>query len=375
VHILATKALHTTEDFPKIGKSAKMFWREEKEAKMRAVLKKEETVGFTIEDVAVPEVGDDEILVKVEVASICGTDVHIYDWNNWAQHRIKPPLIVGHEFAGRVVERGKEVKRVKIGDFVSAETHIYCNQCDMCLMNHREVCRNLRILGVDINGAFAEYVKIPERVAWINPPEIPSKYASIQEPLGNAVDTVLAEDISGKTVLVTGAGPIGLLAIGVARVCGATKIIASDLSNYHLEIAKLMGADIAVNPREQNLREVVLNETHGLGVDVALEMSGAKSALNDCLTLTKYLGRVSLLGLFDDSVEINLTDDVIFKKLRIYGITGRRIFETWQIVSDLLRSGRLNVAPAITHTFKMEEIEKGIQLMKEHKSGKILLYP
>ncbi|MGB9832472.1 MAG: L-threonine 3-dehydrogenase [Caldisericum exile] len=342
---------------------------------MRAVLKKERDVGFVIENVPIPTIGDDEILVKVEVASICGTDVHIYDWNEWAQNRINPPLIVGHEFAGVVVEKGSEVKRINVGDFVSAETHIYCNHCDMCLMNHREVCRNLKILGVDTNGAFAEYVKIPERVAWVNPKEIPHKFASIQEPLGNAVDTVLSEDISGKTVLVTGAGPIGLLAIGVARVFGATKIIASDLSNYHLEIAKRMGADVVVNPKETNLREVVLNETHGLGVDVSLEMSGAKSALSDALKLTKFLGRVSLLGLFDNGVEINLTDDVIFKKLRIYGITGRRIFETWQIVSDLLRSRRLDVSPVITHEFKLEEVEKGIELMKSHQSGKILLYP
>jgi len=342
---------------------------------MKAVLKKERAVGFVIEDVPMPSIGDDEILVKVEVASICGTDVHIYDWNEWAQNRISPPLIVGHEFAGVVVDKGKEVKRVNIGDFVSAETHIYCNHCDMCLMNHREVCRNLKILGVDTNGAFAEYVSIPERVAWVNPKEIPHRFTSIQEPLGNAVDTVLAEDVSGKTVLVTGAGPIGLLAIGVARVFGATKIIASDLSNYHLELAKKMGADVVINPKEQNLREVVLSETHGLGVDVALEMSGAKSALHDALALTKFLGRVSLLGLFDNGVEINLTDDVIFKKLRIYGITGRRIFETWQIVSDLLASRRLDVSPVITHEFKLEEVEKGIQLMKTHQSGKILLHP
>jgi len=342
---------------------------------MKAILKKERAKGFVVEDVPIPQIGDDEILVRVEVASICGTDVHIYDWNEWAQNRINPPLIVGHEFAGVVVDKGKEVKRINIGDFVSAETHIYCNHCDMCLMNHREVCRNLKILGVDTNGVFAEFVKIPERVAWVNPPTIPHKFASIQEPLGNAVDTVLSEDISGKTVLLTGAGPIGLLAIGVARVFGATKIIASDLSDFHLEIAKKMGADVVVNPKTQNLKEIVLDETKGLGVDVALEMSGSKSALNDALKLTKFLGRVSLLGLFDNNVEINLTDDVIFKKLRIYGITGRRIFETWQIVSSLLASGRLDVSPVITHEFKLEEVEKGINLMENHQSGKILLYP
>lgn len=342
---------------------------------MKAVLKKERAVGFTVEDVDVPKIGDDEILVKVEVASICGTDVHIYDWNDWAQKHVNPPLIAGHEFAGVVVDKGKAVNRVNIGDFVSSETHIYCNHCDMCLMNHREVCRNLKILGVDTNGAFAEYVKIPERVAWINPKEISHKFASIQEPLGNAVDTVLAEDVSGKTVLVTGAGPIGLLAIGVARVFGATKIFVSDLSNYHLEIAKQMGADVVVNPKEADLKEAVLDGTHGLGVDVTLEMSGSKSALKDALSLTKYCGRISLLGLFDNEVQIDLTDSVIFKKIRIYGITGRRIFETWQIVSSLLSSGRLDVSPVITHEFKLEEIEKGVELMKTYQSGKILLYP
>ncbi|MEF3244841.1 MAG: L-threonine 3-dehydrogenase [Caldisericaceae bacterium] len=342
---------------------------------MKAVLKKEKGVGFVIEEIPTPSIGDDEILVKVEVASICGTDVHIYEWNDWAQNRIKPPIVVGHEFAGVVVEKGKEVKRINVGDFVSAETHIYCNHCDMCLMNHREVCRNLKIIGVDIDGAFAEYVKIPERVAWVNPKEIPHKFASIQEPLGNAVDTVLAEDISGKTVLITGAGPIGLLAIAVSRIFGATKIIATDLSNYHLEIAKKVGADVVVNPLRENIYDIVLSETHGLGVDVSLEMSGSKNALRDALKLTKYLGRVSLLGLFDKSIDIDLTNDVIFKKLRIYGITGRRIFETWETVSLLLSSKRLDVSPIITHEMKFEDIDKGIELMKSHQSGKILLYP
>ncbi|MGC8722208.1 MAG: L-threonine 3-dehydrogenase, partial [Caldisericaceae bacterium] len=312
----------------------------------------------------------------VNVASICGTDLHIYIWNDWAKSRIKPPIISGHEFAGTVVEVGKSVKRIKKGDFVSAETHISCGHCFQCLIGHPEICENLKILGVDINGAFAEYVAIPEKVLWVNPPTIKEDFASIQEPLGNAVDTVLAEDVSGKTVLITGAGPIGLLGVGVARVFGATKIIVSDLSDYHLDIASKMGADIVVNAKSTDIKQVVLDETNGHGVDVGLEFSGSEIAFRDLLKSVRAGGRVSLLGLFNNSsVSVNLNDDVIFKKIRIYGITGRRIFETWNIVSNLLSSGRLDVAPVITHKFPLEEFDKGMELMEHQMSGKVLLIP
>jgi threonine 3-dehydrogenase len=343
---------------------------------MKALWKESAGRGLVLKQTLIPQIGDEETLVKVSVASICGTDLHIYIWNDWAKGRIKPPIIAGHEFAGTVIEVGKNVHRVKKGDFVSAETHISCGHCFQCLIGHPEICENLKILGVDINGAFAEYVEVPEKVLWVNPPTIKEDFASIQEPLGNAVDTVLAEDVAGKTVLLTGAGPIGLLGVGVSRAFGATKIIVSDLSDYHLDIAKKMGADVVINAKTTDIKKVVLDETHGHGVDVGLEFSGSAHALNDLLKAVRSGGRVSLLGLFDsNSVCINLNDDVIFKKIRIYGITGRRIFETWNIVSNLLSSGRLDVSPVITHKLPLEEFDKGMELMEAKMSGKVLLIP
>ncbi len=343
---------------------------------MKAVVKTERKRGAEVLNVPVPKIKDDEILVKVKAAAICGTDLHIYVWNKWAEEKIHPPQIMGHEFVGEVVETGKEVKRIKKGNYISAETHISCGHCYQCLTGHPEVCENLKILGVSRDGAFAEYIAIPEKIAWKNPENLPVEFAAIQEPLGNAVDTVLAEDVAGKTVAITGVGPIGLLAVGVARASGATKIIVSDLSDYHLEIAKKMGADVAVNAGKENFKEAVFEETDGLGVDVGLEMSGSGKALNDLLSVMTPGGRVSLLGLFgEDFVPVSLNDNVIFKKLRIYGITGRRIFQTWVIVSRLLSSGRLDVSPVITHKFKLEDFEKGMKLMEEKKSGKVILYP
>ncbi len=343
---------------------------------MKAVVKTERKRGAAFMDVPEPEFGKKDILVKVKAAAICGTDLHIYQWNKWAEEKINPPQIMGHEFAGEVVAVGKEVRRVKVGDFISAETHISCGHCYQCLTGHPEVCENLRILGVSRDGAFAEYIAIPEKIAWKNPENLPVEFAAIQEPLGNAVDTVLAEDVAGKTVAITGVGPIGLLAVGVARVSGATKIIVSDLSEYHLSIAKKMGADVVVNAAETNFKEVVMEETKGLGVDVGLEMSGSERAFNDLLSVMTPSGRVSLLGLFgNDSVSVPLNDNVIFKKLRIYGITGRRIFQTWEIVSRFLSSGRLDVSPVITHKFPLKDFEKGMELMEKKLSGKVILYP
>lgn len=340
---------------------------------MKAVVKVKAGVGAILTDMPIPHIGKDELLVKVKVAAICGTDLHIYQWNAWAQGRIKKlPLIMGHEFAGEVIEVGSNVERVKIGDSVSAETHIYCGNCYHCLTGQREICENIRILGIDRNGAFAEYVAIPENVAWVNPEGLSPEIAAIQEPLGSATDAVLAEGITGKTVAVTGAGPMGLLAIGVARAAGATKIIVSDLSDYRLDIARRMGADIVVNAATEDLKTIVMDETNGIGVDVGLEMSGNGLALNDLLKVITAGGRISLLGLFNSNVSIDL-NNLIFKKIRVYGITGRKIFQTWATVSRLLRSKRLDVTPVITHKFPLTDFEKGMKLMKSGSSGKVIL--
>ncbi len=343
---------------------------------MKAIVKEREGKGFVLKNVDEPEIKQpDELLIKIKAASICGTDVHIYDWTEWAKNRIKPPLIVGHEFSGEVVEVGSGVKRFRPGDFVSAETHIYCGHCRMCLNGNHELCENLKVIGVDRDGVFTEYVVLPERVVWKNPPDISEEVASIQEPLGNALDTVLAEDISGKSVAIVGVGPIGLMAVALSRVLGATKIFVSDLSDYHLNLSKKLGADVTVNVKKESFVERVMDETKGMGVDVGLEMSGSEAGLKDLLKVVSPLGRISLLGIFDGDVKIDITNDVVLKKLRLYGIHGRKIFGTWFKVRKLLSSGKLDITPVITHKFKLEDFEKGFEVMKNKESGKVILIP
>jgi len=253
-------------------------------------------IGAVLREVPIPQVADDEVLVKVDYASICGTDVHIYVWNEWAQNRIKTPHIMGHEFAGHVVEVGRSVRGFSEGDFVSSETHIYCGHCYQCRTGHSEVCQNLQILGVDRAGAFAEYVAVPERVLWRNDDSVPAAWASIQEPMGNALDTVNSEPVAGKTVLVTGAGPIGILAVGIAKAFGATQLFASDLSDYRLGLASKMGADVVLNPTRDDVVARVLEGTQGVGVDVVLEMSGSEAALHQGLKALTLRARCRCWG-------------------------------------------------------------------------------
>jgi len=299
--------------------------------------------------------------------------VHIYVWNEWAQNRIKTPHIMGHEFAGHVIEVGRSVRGFSEGDFVSSETHIYCGHCYQCHTGHSEVCQNLQILGVDRAGAFAEYVAVPERVLWRNDDSVPAAWASIQEPMGNALDTVNSEPVAGKTVLVTGAGPIGILAVGIAKAFGATQLFVSDLSDYRLGLASKMGADVVLNPTRDDVVARVLEGTQGVGVDVVLEMSGSEAALHQGLKALTPAGRMSMLGLPDRPVTINMTDDVIFKELRLYGVTGRKIFSTWQTVSRLLASRLVDPTPAITHNLKFEEWQQGMDAMVAGTSGKVVL--
>ncbi|MGB9665702.1 MAG: L-threonine 3-dehydrogenase [Candidatus Cryosericum sp.] len=340
---------------------------------MLAIVKERPERGASLTRVNIPSIADDEVLVKIDYASICGTDVHIYVWNEWAQKRIETPHIMGHEFSGHVVEMGKAVHAFNEGDFVSSETHIYCGHCYQCLTGHSEVCQNLQILGVDRAGAFAEYIAVPERVLWKNDPLIPAAWASIQEPMGNALDTVNAESVAGKTVLITGAGPIGVLAVGIAKAFGATQLFVSDLSDYRLDIAKRMGADVVLNPLHDDVEAVVREQTHGVGVDVVLEMSGSEKAIHQGLRALTPAGRMSMLGLPDHPVTLDLTDEVIFKEIRMYGITGRKIFGTWETVSRLLASRLVDPTPAITHQLKFEDWQTGMDAMVAGTSGKVVL--
>jgi len=325
--------------------------------------------------VKIPDVGEEDVLVKVEATSICGTDLHIYNWDSWSRERIRPIRVLGHEFSGRIVKIGRLVERLKVGDYVSAESHIICGRREACMRNQSYVCLNTKIIGVDVDGSYAEFISLPEKNIWKNDRKLPVDVASIQEPLGNAVHTVFACDVPAKTVLLVGCGPIGLLGIGVAKAAGAEKVFAIDVIPYRLALAKKMGADIVMNAKNDRVGKTVLRETDGTGVDVMLEMSGNPDALRENLKLVRNGGRVALLGIFPDSVEIDVSNDIVMKGISVFGITGRKIFETWHQVHSLLSSGRLNVKIVITHRFKLEDFEKGFEVMNSGKSGKVVLYP
>ncbi len=300
----------------------------------------------------------------------------MWKWDEWAAETIKKfPHIMGHEFSGVVAEVGRDVRKVREGDYVSAETHIYCGHCYQCMTNRRYICRNLEILGVHRNGCFADYLVVPEQNLWINSSSIPPEIASIQEPLGNAVDTVLAEDVSGKTVAVLGCGPIGLMAIAVARVSGANKIFATEITDYRLGFAEKMGADFSLNPLQIDVVDEVMRETGGKGVDVVLEMSGSPEALKQGLKMLTPGGRISLLGLPTKEVSIDLTNEVIFKGVRIYGVTGRKIFSTWFKVSRFLGNKLIDLKPLITHKFPFREFERGMHLLSRGEAVKVVLFP
>lgn len=343
--------------------------------KMKAVVKKDPAFGAELVEMEVPEVGPEQVLIRVKSTSICGTDYHIYIWNEWARKNINLPQIMGHEVAGEVVRVGERVKKVKVGDYVSSETHIPCGMCYQCLTGNQHICKSMKILGVHTDGVFADYALLEEVDVWPNDPLIPPAYASVQEPLGNAIDTIRAGDVSGKNILITGAGPVGLLAVGVARIFGATKIIVSEPNGYRREIAKEMGADLIVNPLKEDLEYIVKNLTSGKGVDFVAEMSGNQSALKQGLKLLTPGGRMALLGIPDQEVTLNLTSDVIFKGIKLIGITGREMFRTWYIAGRLIKEKRLDLDPVITHHFSLEDFARGMELMKSGDCGKIVLYP
>lgn len=338
---------------------------------MKAIAKTKPERGFELIDVPVPTPMEGEVLIKVKASTICGTDLHIYRWDEWSAQRIKIPRIIGHEMSGEVIEVGKNVKNIKPGDFVSVETHIVCGKCYACRNNRQEVCMNMKILGIDTDGSYAEYVVVPEGNCWKNDKNLPPEIASLKEPLGNAVDTVLSEDVSGKSILITGCGPLGLLSIGVAKVSGAYPIIATEVNEYRRNKAEEMGAHYVLNPLKENIYEAVMDITHGNGVEVFCEVSGNESALVEGLKGTTPGGRVSLLGLFKSEVKFDINDLIVLKGLKVYGITGRKIYSTWYKVSSLLESGLLDISPVLTHKFKLEEFDKAFKLMETGNCGKV----
>jgi threonine 3-dehydrogenase len=342
---------------------------------MLAVVKATAAPGAEIREVKIPAFGRTDVLVKVKAASICGTDLHIYEWDRWAQGRIHPPLIPGHEFCGEVVAFGDEVTSVKKGDFVSAEMHVACGKCLLCRTGEAHICQNVKIIGVDTDGAFAEYVVIPESNIWKLDPAIPQEYASILDPLGNAVHTVLAGDIAAKTVAVTGCGPIGLFSIAVARACGATTVFAIEINEHRRKLATKMHADYALDPSKEDVRAIVAEKTGGLGVDVVLEMAGHPDAIRVAFDIIRRGGRMSLLGLTSKSIPLNFSEDIIFKGLTIQGINGRRMYQTWFQMTALLKAGKLDLHPVITDRIAMKDFSSAMARLKTGEASKILVYP
>jgi threonine 3-dehydrogenase len=344
-------------------------------ATMKALRKMQAGRGLSMESAPVPAIGAADVLVRVKTASICGTDLHIYGWDRWSQGRIKPPVTLGHEFCGVVERVGEEITAVKAGDFVSAEMHVNCGHCHQCRLGEAHICQNLRIIGIDQDGAFAEFVKIPVSNIWKLDPAIPEHYGAILDPLGNAVHTVLAGPIAGQTVLVTGCGPIGLMSIAVAKACGSSTVFATETNEKRRAMAKKMGADVVLNPAAEDAVARILAETNGTGVDALLEMSGNPTAIQQGFKALRAGGRASLLGIPTENVPLDLVNDVIFKGATVQGIYGRRMYETWVQMTALLKARRLDLEPLFGEREPLEKFENAFAKLQAGLAGKILLYP
>jgi len=342
---------------------------------MKALRKMRAARGLQMDTVAVPLIGPTDVLVRVKTASICGTDLHIYGWDRWSQGRIKPPVTLGHEFCGTVERVGDEVRAVKPGDFVSAEMHVNCGHCHQCRLGEAHICQNLRIIGIDLDGAFAEFVKIPASNIWKLDAAIPEHYGTILDPLGNAVHTVLAGPVAGQTVLVTGCGPIGLMSIAVAKACGSSTVFATETNEKRRAMARKMGADVVLNPAAEDAVGKILAETSGTGVDALLEMSGNPTAIQQGFKSLRAGGRASLLGIPTENVPLDLVNDVIFKGATVQGIYGRRMYETWVQMTALLKAGRLNLEPLFGERASLDKFENAFTLLQNGLAGKVLLYP
>jgi len=342
---------------------------------LQAVVKAEAAPGIELREVPVPAPGPGEVLVRVEAASVCGTDLHIYNWDPWARGRIRPPLIPGHEFCGAVAGLGRGVTTVHESDLVSAEMHVACGKCLQCRTGLAHVCQHVRILGVDADGAFAGYAVIPESNIWKLSPSIPRDYASLLDPLGNAVHTVLAGPIAAKTVAVTGCGAIGLFSIAVAKACGAARVFATETNAHRRKVAVEMGADLVLDPTADEVEKQILEATGGTGVDVLLEMSGHPEAMRLGFALLRTGGRASLLGIPSRPFELDFARDIIFKGATVQGINGRKMFETWFQMEALLATGKLNLEPVITHRLKLSEFEKAMELLQSGEAIKVVMRP
>lgn len=341
---------------------------------MRAVVKEAPTEGWALRDVDVPACGPNDALIRVHHAGVCGTDLHIWEWDRWARARLHPPLIVGHEFAGEIAELGVEARAgglLAVGDQVTAEGHIVCGHCLQCRTGNAHLCQRTQIIGVDRDGAFAEYIAMPaSNVMRLD--GIPTDVGAIMDPLGNAFHTVLEAPVSGATVLVVGCGPIGCFAVGVARAAGAALVVATDLNPRRLELARCMGAHVVMNPADDDIPARVRELTHGDGVDLVCEMSGHPAGHAQAFASARLGGRVHLLGTPSRPTEVDFAKDVIFKGLTLYGVTGRKMYGTWQQMSRFLQAG-FDPRPVVTHRFPLTRIDDAIRVIREGQAGKVIL--
>ncbi|WP_226647963.1 L-threonine 3-dehydrogenase [Microbulbifer variabilis] len=338
---------------------------------MKALSKLKSEVGIWLTDVEIPEPGHNDLLIKIHKTAICGTDMHIYNWDEWSQKTIPVPMVVGHEYVGEVVGMGQEVAGFTVGDRVSGEGHITCGHCRNCRAGRRHLCRNTYGVGVDRQGAFAEYLVIPALNAFKIPDNISDELASIFDPFGNAVHTALSFDLVGEDVLITGAGPIGIMAAAVAKHVGARHVVITDINEYRLDLARKMGTTRAVNVSKENLKDVMAELGMSEGFDVGLEMSGVPVAFRDMLAAMNHGGKIAMLGIPAGEMAIDWSQ-VIFKGLIIKGIYGREMFETWYKMASLIQSG-LDLTPIITHQFPIDDFQKGFDTMGSGESGKVIL--
>ena len=343
---------------------------ERSRSRVKALVKESAGSGFALRDVPEPKIRENEVLIRVRRAGVCGTDVHIYEWDAWARGRCSPPFIVGHEFAGDVVQVGALVTDVREGDRVTAEGHIVDGRCLLCRTGNAHVCPYTKIIGVDRDGCFAEYIAMPATNVWHLDDNISFDIGGIHDPMGNAFHTALSADIPGATVLVTGCGPIGLFAIGICKAAGASRIIASDINETRLALASRMAAHDVVHPNEA--ATVVKRHTDGLGVDVVLEMSGVPSAIHQAFALVRVGGHVQMLGIPSKPMEVDFATEVIFKGITVYGVVGRRMYQTWHQMTRFLQSCNFDPTPVITHRFPLDAADEAIRAIKSGEAGKVI---
>ncbi|GAB6282216.1 MAG: L-threonine 3-dehydrogenase [Ignavibacterium sp.] len=339
--------------------------------KMKALVKKYSEPGLWLEEVPIPEIGINDVLIKIHKTSICGTDIHIYNWDDWAKKTIPVPMVTGHEYAGTIEAIGSNVHDIKIGEIVSGEGHLVCGHCRNCRAGRRHLCMNTKGVGVNRPGCFAEYLSIPVSNVWQSDSSIPMEILSIFDPFGNATHTALSFNVLGEDVLITGAGPIGIMAAAIARHSGARYVVITDMNPYRLDLARKMGVTRAVNIKEEKLQDVMNELGMKEGFDVGFEMSGNVVALNEMVRLMSHGGKIALLGLLPYNAEIDM-ETIIFNGLTLKGIYGREMFETWYKMTVMIQTG-LNISPIITHYFSYKDFMDAFELMKTGNSGKIIL--